>query len=195
MRKEMTTDRSLLCSDEHPQGISYGCLFCMTGKEQSVADQIQATCSNVRATVMRQLKYKTCKKIKTREETILLPSYVFFEAPSSTEPSIEFPTQNIIRILSLDKGVWQLRGEDERFVKWLFRYDGLLGFSQAYKEGDRIRIVSGPLKDMEGKVKRVDKRGRSGQVILSLYGRDIPVWLGFELLNPINDREICDLER
>ena len=50
------------------------------------------------------------------------------------EPSIEFPTQNVIRILSVEKGI-------------------------------------------------------------SFYGRDIPVWLGFELLNPANDREICDLER
>ena len=66
-------------------------------------DQIQATCSNVRTTTMQQLKYKTCKKIKTQDETILLPSYVFFEASSSMEPSIEFPTQNVIRILSVEK--------------------------------------------------------------------------------------------
>ena len=173
-------------TDEKSQDMSYGCLFCMTGKEQSVAEQIQAVCPNVRATTMRQLKHRTCKKVKTKEAAILLPSYVFFEAPSSMEPSVEFPTQNIIRILFLDKGIWQLRGEDERFVKWLFRYDGLLGFSQAYKEGDQIRIVSGPLKDMEGKIRRVDKRGMSGQVVLSFYGKEIPVWLGFEMITNYN---------
>ena len=166
------------CDDAQPEDMSYGCLFCKTGKEQSVAEQIQATCPDVRATTM----YRTCKKVKTQEEAILLPSYVFFEAPSSMETSIEFPTQNVIRVLSIDSGIWQLQGEDERFVKWLFQYDGLLVFSQAYKEGDQIRIVSGPLKDMEGKIRRVDKRGMSGQVILSFYDRDIPVWLGFELI-------------
>ena len=81
--------------------------------------------------------------------------------------------------------MWQLQGEDERFVKWLFQYDGLLGFSQAYKENDRIRIISGPLKDMEGKIKQVDKRGKSGQVVLSFYGQEISVWLGFELIESI----------
>lgn len=167
---------------EAKQKMTYGCLFCMTGKEKSVADQIQTNCPNVRATTMRQMKYRTCKKVKTREEAILLPSYVFFEAPSSMEPSIEFPMQNVIRILAMDNGIWQLQGEDERFVKWLFQYDGLLGFSQAYKEGDQIRIISGPLKDIEGKIKRVDKRGMSGQVTLSFYGKDISVWLGFELI-------------
>ena len=185
MHEETEKDSLSPCNDGNPQDTSYGCLFCTTGKEQSVADQIQVTCPNVRAITMRQLKYRTCKKVKTREEAILLPSYVFFEAPSSMEPSIEFPKQNVIRVLSLDSGIWQLQGEDERFVKWLFQYDGLLGFSKAYKEGDRIRIISGPLKDMEGRIKRVDKRGMSGQVILTFYGKDIPVWLGFELIRTI----------
>ena len=171
--------------DEQPQEMSFGCLFCITGKEQSIVDQIQTSCPDVRATAMRQLKYRTCKKVKTQEEAILLPSYVFFEAPSTMEPSVEFPRQNIIRILSTDDGMWQLQGEDERFVKWLFQYDGLLGFSQAYKENDRIRIISGPLKDMEGKIKQVDKRGKSGQVVLSFYGKEISVWLGFELIESI----------
>lgn len=181
MREERTSNRLPPCGNEQTQAISYGCLFCMTGKEQSVAEQIQAACPNVRAAAMRQLKYKTCKKVKTREEAVFLPGYVFFEAPSITEPSVVFPTQNVIRVLSTDNGIWQLQGEDERFVKWVFQYDGMLGLSQAYKEGDRIRIVSGPLKDMEGKIRRVDKRGMSGQVILSFCGRDIPVWLGFEM--------------
>lgn len=171
--------------DEQPQERSFGCLFCITGKEQSIVDQIQTSCPDVRATAMRQLKYRMCKKVKTQEEAILLPSYVFFEAPSTMEPSVEFPRQNIIRILSTDDGMWQLQGEDERFVKWLFQYDGLLGFSQAYKENDRIRIISGPLKDMEGKIKQVDKRGKSGQVVLSFYGKEISVWLGFELIESI----------
>ena len=171
--------------DEQPQERSFGCLFCITGKEQSIVDQIQTSCPDVRATAMRQLKYRTCKKVKTQEEAILLPSYVFFEAPSTMEPSVEFPRQNIIRILSTDDGMWQLQGEDERFVKWLFQYGGLLGFSQAYKENDRIRIISGPLKDMEGKIKQVDKRGKSGQVVLSFYGKEISVWLGFELIESI----------
>ena len=173
------------CGDEQSQDLAYGCLFCKTGKEQSVVAQILTACPNVRATAMRQLKYRTCKKVKTQEEAILLPSYVFFEAPSTMKPSIGFPMQNVIRILSMDSGIWQLQGEDERFIKWLFQYNGLLGFSKAYKEGDRIRIISGPLKDMEGKIKRVDKRGMSDQVILSFYGKDIPVWLGFELVKVI----------
>ena len=38
---------------------------------------------------------------------------------------------------------------------------------------------------MEGKIKQVDKRGKSGQVVLSFYGKEISVWLGFELIESI----------
>ena len=185
MHMKRVPDHISYCEDGKSQDMSYGCLFCMTGKEQSVAEQIQINCPNVRATTMRQLKYRTYKRVKTKEEIILLPSYVFFEAPSSMEPAREFPSQNIVRILALDSGIWQLQGEDERFIKWLFRYNGLLGFLQAYKEGTQIRITSGPLKDMEGKIKCVDKRGMSGQSILSFHGKDVPVWLGFELIDHV----------
>ena len=77
----------------------------------------------------------------------------------------------------------RLQGGDRQFARWLFQYDGLLDFSKACREGSRIRIISGPLKDMEGKILRVDKRGRSGQVTLEFNGRTIPIWLGFELID------------
>ena len=69
---------------------------------------------------------------------------------------------------------------------WLFRYDGLLSLSQAYRDGDRIRIISGPMKDVEGGIRRVDKRGMSGQVLLSFNDREIPTWLSFELIDRID---------
>ena len=95
-----------------------------------------------------------------------------------------FPRQNVIRTLSTE-GDWRLRGADEQFTRWLFRYDRLLSLSQAYRDGDRIRIISGPLKDMEGRIRRVDKRGMSGQVLLSFNGREIPTRLSFELIDRI----------
>ena len=169
-------------ADAHEESVAYGCLFCVTGKEQSVAERVQAACPDVRAITMRKIKYRTCRKVKQTEEAIVLPGYVFFKAPSYIEPVLIFPRLNVIRALSME-GDWRLRGADEEFARWLFRYDGLLSLSQAYRDGDRIRIISGPLKDMEGRIRRVDKRGMSGQVLLSFNGREIPTWLSFELID------------
>lgn len=165
--------------------IAYGCLFCQTGKEQTVADRLQSVCPEVRAVTARQEKFRSFQGKKMKVEAIILPSYVFFQAPADIEPATCFPRENMTRLLTMDGKEWQLTNSDERFVRWLFAYDGLLGFSKAYQVGKRIRIVSGPLKDMEGQILRVDRRGRSGQVMLEFNGRKVPVWLGFDLIDPL----------
>ena len=34
-------------ADAHEEGVAYGCLFCVTGKEMIVAENIQAACPEV----------------------------------------------------------------------------------------------------------------------------------------------------
>lgn len=166
------------------EGRACGCIFVVTGKEQAVADQLHRMHPEVLAVVARQEKHRSDHGVKSRVESVLFPGYVFFEAPEELQPYVSFPRENVIRVLTREDGSWQLMGEDEHFARWLLGYDGLLSFSSAYREGDRIRIVSGPLKDLEGCIRRIDRRGRSGQVDLEFNGRALTVWLGFELIDP-----------
>ena len=164
----------------------YGCLFCVTGKEKSVARMVEAVCPEVRAIAARQEKHKSVQGHKSKVEAVILPSYVFFEAPADMASLSWMPSTDVIRLLSYE-GEWRLAGEDERFARWLFQYDGLLRFSTAYREGEHVRIIAGPLKDMEGQIKRIDKRGHSGQVELQFNQKKILIWLGFDLVNPLPD--------
>lgn len=171
----------------------YGCLFCITGREEIVAHRIERLCPDVRAIAARKEKHKSVQGRKTRVEEILFPGYVFFMAPPEIEPFHAFPKDDIIRILTSDRGEWQLTDRDREFARWMFEHRGLLAFSKAYNEGEHIRMLSGPLKDMEGQIVRVDKRGRSGQVSLSVHGRSILVWLGFEMVDAVtSDRQFGD---
>ena len=163
----------------------YGCLFCATGKEKSVLESIRLTCSDVRATTARQEKFKTDHGKKTKVTALLLPGYVFFETSAPSDTPLHFPHDGIIRLLTDTDGCWQLYGDDERFVRWLFSYNGLLPFSTAYQEGTRIRVIDGPLKDMEGFIRRIDKRGHSGQITVSFNHRELNVWLAFDLVEKI----------
>lgn len=162
---------------------AYGCLFCATGKELAVARRVQLADPLVRAVVARQEKHTTSQGVKSKKTEIFLPGYVFFETERTMESLEWLPRTDVIRILSYGDGYWQMIGEDERFAKWLFGYDGLLGFSKAYREGEQVRIVSGPLKDMEGCITKVDKRGRSGQIAVRFDSRVIKVWLGFDMID------------
>lgn len=163
---------------------AYGCLFCTTGKEMAVARTIMTVRPDVRATAARQEKHKSEQGRKSKVEAVILPSYVFFEAPEDMASLAWMPATDVIRVLTYE-GDWRLAGEDEHFARWLFLYDGLLGFSTAYREGERIRIIGGPLKDMEGHITRIDRRGRSGQVEMRFNSKVVKIWLGFDLVNPL----------
>jgi len=165
-------------------GRAYGCVFCVTGKESIAARHIERACDNVRVIVGRQLKLKTIHGQSRTEEKALYPGYVFFEAPAHNEIVQRFPKdENILSILKSEEGDWQLYGNDARFVEWLFSYDGLIPFSKAYKEGDWIRIIEGPLLDLQGKIVRFDKRHKSAQVAMTFCNRVIKTWLHFDIVD------------
>lgn len=160
---------------------AYGCLFCSTGKERFVAQRVESVCPGVRAVPAVLEKHKSVQGQKFRVEAILLPGYVFFEAPCDMIPCACLPREHVIRVLEDEQGVWQLAGSDEAFARWLFSYDGVLRFSKARMENGRIRLLGGPLLDMEAQILRFDRRGRSAQIRLSFNGHELLTWLGFEL--------------
>lgn len=167
----------------------YGCVFCVTGKEEVVAKGIACVCPGLRVTAAYQEKFKSVNGVKRKVKALMLPGYVFFETDADAEIVSRFPDSGIIRILTDGDRDWRLKGDDYEFARWLFANEGLLGFSAAYREGNQIRFLSGPLKDMEGMICRVDKRGRSGQVAVKFDGREIRLWLGFDLVEVLPENK------
>lgn len=165
-----------------PARKAYGCVFCMTGKEDIVAGNIEKNCPGVRATMVRQVKRRTVKGITSLVTQTVFPGYVFLEAEPGNAHVFRIPGDGAYKLLTTSDRTWQLYGSDERFVRWVFARNGLIPLSKAYREGDRVRVISGPLKDLEGYILRVDKRNRSGQVALMFHNRTVKAWLGFELV-------------
>ena len=175
------------CADVRP--IAYGCVFCQTGKEACIAKHIESQYPGVRARAVCQVKRHTVRGNTSLEQSVLLNGYVLMEAPTD----IGFGRSNVIEeaisLLTYTDGDWQLYGEDESYARWVFRHNGLIGLSKAYKVGDQIQIVDGPLKDLEGAITRIDRRNRSGQVTLTFGGKQLKVWLGFEIINSLPDQQ------
>lgn len=161
----------------------YGCLFCMTGKEEQAAQNVRRISACIRTlTVKRQKRKKINGRTQTVEE-ICFPGYVFVE--SEEEDAMTFSTRGlgVMKLYAPTEKKWMLHGEDENFARWVFSRDGLISFSKAYTEGDRIKIQSGPLKDLEGYISRIDKRNQNGQICLEFQNRVIKLWLGYELID------------
>jgi transcriptional antiterminator NusG len=52
-----------------------------------------------------------------------------------------------------------------------------------YKEGDNVKIISGPLEGYSGTVKTVDTENNSVCVVLSMFGRETPVELELDQIS------------
>lgn len=164
----------------------YGCVFCKTGREKAVAERLMDECKAMRALPVTQVKRRTIKGKTGTVTGTLFPGYVFFEVPDKSLPNVSFAVDGVLSVLKSGENGWRLHGEDEAFARWLFNHDGVIGLSKAYREGDRVHILEGPLKDFEGKIIRIDRRNKSGQVELVVSGRAVKIWLGFELVDSLD---------
>ncbi len=161
----------------------YACLFCITGREAAIARRIEQLESGYRATAVQMVKRKSVQGVTTCTNTVMLPGYVFVEIPKECGfAPYHLRMEGVLSVLTTVDGEWRLFGQDRVFAAWVFAQEGLIAFSTAYCEGDRIRIMSGPLKDLEGYITKVDKRNKSGQVCLRVGDREIRVWLAFDLV-------------
>lgn len=158
----------------------YGCVFCMTGKEIEIAQRIEEDWPGVSARAVRVLKRRTKKGVKTTGFEVAIPGYVFFRAEEGFVP-YGYPMRGW-HLLRENDGGWRLYDRDEQFARWLFVHDGDIGMSKAYQVGDRVQIQQGPLKELEGFIRKIDKRNQSGKVEITVNGNTFQVWLGYELL-------------
>jgi len=163
---------------------AYGCVFCLTGREEAAKEHIERVSTNARAIIAKKVEQRKKNEAGDPPTEIMYPGYVFFEAPTNETIFLRSSkNESIISILTSEKGDWRLYGHDAQFVGWLFAHDGLISFSQAYQEGDRIQIISGILKEVEKSIIRVDKRRQGALVRMTLFGREIETWLRYELVD------------
>ena len=161
----------------------YTCVFCKTGSEQSVAHAIMTLFPGLYATSVRQIKHQSTNGVKSLKEHILLPGYVFISVPFDIIGVNLYDCgrlPDVYRLLTDGEGHWELQGTDEAFARWIINNKGMIGLSQAYMAGDKVQLLSGPLKEREGNIVKIDRRGRNGLIEFVFDGRARRVWLAFE---------------
>lgn len=164
-------------------GFRYGCIFGKTGLEKEIARSIERLYPQLTARPVRQIKHRSVNGVKSLIETTALPGYVFVSVPSECCDINLFDCARVpdaYRLLTDGEGNWPLCGSDRDFAQWIFEHDGLIGVSQAYQAGDRIELLSGPLKELEGYLVKMDRRGRNGLIEVYFCGQARKLWLAFD---------------
>lgn len=158
------------------------CVFCLFNTEYSVARILEDQGFDCLIPHSRRVVVK--RGVKVSEQRKLLPGYIFIRTDSLTprQEMIVRRADNVIRILSYQDGSYNLMDRDREFVLWLWDKKGSLDISRVYKEGDRIRVIDGPLKDHEGSIVSVNIKRRCVAIQAadnSLLGR---IWCSIEVV-------------
>jgi transcription antitermination factor NusG len=170
-------------SRESDDRFNYGCVFCTTGREDDVAGYIRQQFSHIMALPAAQMKHKSVNGRKMHERCIMLPGYVFLRTESSILPIELYRTPGVLKILCEEERDWPLTTANRRFASWVYDNNGLIDISVAYRDGQVVRIVEGPLRTQRGNIIRIDKRNRNCLVKLSFNAAAINVWLAFDYLS------------
>lgn len=157
------------------------CISCRTGRESRAAYLIQEA-----------LQIKSIAPVKVKREwrgnrweqlnLSLLPGYIFAYSDIKLDLRQVDGLPHVLRVLKYADGNSVLCGRDQAFAFWLMRHNGIVGLSSAILQGDRVKVVSGPLKDLAGMITKVDKRRQIAKVSFESFGSVKYFWLSFEIL-------------
>ena len=158
------------------------CLFCVTGKEESVVKEVhRKDCGRAifpkRTSAMR-VNGKWADTLRP-----LLPGYVFVYSGREQADGDELSAiTHVIRVLRYDQGQEALTGRDLEFADWIWRQDGRIDAMKALQIGDRIEITDGAFKDLCGRIVKMDRRRKTFLVSLDGAGAVKQLWLTYEVV-------------
>ena len=133
------------------------------------------------------------KKGKTADSLApIFPGYVFVEAESITHEVYWALRRSIgfFTFLRNNHDVRALSGEDRQLLLHFLRIGEVVEKSTVYfDENNRIRVTDGALKDLEGRIVKVDRRKKRAKVRLTLYEESFLVDFGFEIMELVKRDE------
>ncbi len=122
----------------------------------------------------------------------IFPGYVFLQA-EAVEPETYWSLRGVrgfIRFLRDNQDIQPLGPRDREILLHFLGYGEIVQRSRVvFDEQRRIRVISGPLKGLEGRVVKVDRRKGRARVRLELYEDSFFIDFGFDSIEPARETE------
>lgn len=171
------------------------CVSCWEHQEAHVKESIHVLFPDV-IVLIPQIERSEKHQGKWESRVVkLTPGYVFLFSykpiPVEELTSISKVTRVLFYIESRVEGslvirtkVYPLKGEDKAFATWIYNNQGIIRISTAKSQkGKQLTILSGPIKELETKIKRVDKHNRKVLVTNIFNKQELEIWLSFDWEN------------
>ena len=154
----------------------YGCLFCRTGAEATIAVYINQSIPDVEAVAPTRTRRKTVAGKVIEDQVQLLPGYIFFRTKTDEQLSLLTRITNVLKLLQYDNLSWELTDGDREFAEFMFDNDLLQPPHVTFFNG-RLHFEDGFLHGHDDAVLRINRRKRTAEVRLEID--QLAFWIGY----------------
>ena len=169
--------------------LQYYVIHVLTGKEKKYIDVARHDLSEDVRIIWPRRRLSIRKEGIVKEGvSSLYPGYLFLETRELADKSITAlrNAHGFVRFLKNNYDITPLDNRDRDLFLELISYGEIIPKSLVvFDANSRIRVVEGPLKQLEGAIVKVDQRKGRAKVRLHLHGKTQLVDLGFEVIEAI----------
>lgn len=133
-------------------------------------------------THMTPAMYYELKKLPKYYRLVRSPSFMLDRKYNRTTEYQYITDQNENQICDYDMYFNEIDEEEIRPILQLVNEDNIVDFSSLYVENSQVRVQSGPLLGLEGRIKKIDKRKGRAKVSINLLGEERFIDVGIKVL-------------
>lgn len=161
-------------------------IWVESGKEHKVRGMIESQVPSGtydRIVIPEKRIQKKFKGEWQEVQSVLFPGYLFVVAEDITEFAAALvAVPEFTKMLKADNEIVPIYPEEEAVLTRLVDQDEIVKMSEGMIENDRVIIFDGPLKGMEGTIKRINRHKRIAVLQIELFERVIQVMVGLEIV-------------
>lgn len=158
-----------------------------SGNEENIVSQCQKI---IETDILQKCFISYFKQLKkyngewSEEKKILFPGYVFLVSEQIEELCFRLKSINgLTKMIGTGDDIVPLSVEEVEFLKSFGREEQVVEVSYGLIENEEINIIDGPLKGMEGTIKRIDRHKRIAFLEIEMMGRKVETKVGLEIVS------------
>jgi transcriptional antiterminator NusG len=170
--------------------MTYFVIYLRTRSEDEYLSRAKQALDNNEAHLIWLRRSLRIKRKGKQIETLapIFPGYLFVEA-QQISPELFMKLSRIpgfLRFLNSNENIVPLSRDDKDLLIYLLSFGQTVRKSVVYfDKNNRIRVVSGPLKQLEGQIIKVDRRKGRAKVRLDMFKNSFLIDFGFEAIEKV----------
>lgn len=160
-----------------------------TGKEQETVDLCRKI---VRANILTESfipRYERMKRYQGgwhKEQLPMFPGYIFLVTERVEELFYRLKAvPELTKILGDGREFIPIKDEEKALLQQMGNEEHVTEMSVGYITGEQVVILSGSMKGMEGKIKKIDRHKRMAVLEVEMFGRWVDMKVGVEIVEKV----------